>query len=92
MAVLVTAETQGVTDEMHDRMLATLGEQLRGATGFIAHIAGPHEGGWRVMEVWESKEAATEWFARFVHPNLPQGVKPRRTFHEVHAVVVRKPL
>ena len=90
MAVLVTGETVGVTKEMHDGMLAKLGEQLRGAKGFIAHIAGPYEEGWRVMEIWETKEDATEWFAKFVHPNLPPGVKPRRTFHEVHALVLKK--
>ena len=89
MPVLVSAETVGVTAEMHDGMLAKLGEHLRSAKGFIGHIVGPYGEGWRVMEIWETKEDATDWFAKFVHPNLPPDVKPRRTFHEVHAVIFK---
>lgn len=88
MPVLVIGETTGVTPEMHDGMLAALGEQLRQAKGFITHLAGPLGDGWQVLEVWETKEDATRWFAEFVHPNLPPGVKPKRTFHELHAVVL----
>jgi hypothetical protein len=36
--------------------------------------------GRRVMEVWQSKAEATQFFARYVAPNLPPGIQPKRTF------------
>jgi heme-degrading monooxygenase HmoA len=90
MAILMIAEVEGQTPEKYDAMLAQMGEPMRKAKGFISHLAGPTEdGGWRVIEVWETKEDATRWFAEAVHPHLPPGVKPRRAFHEVHALVAR---
>ena len=89
MAVLVIADVEGQTPEMYDGMLAQLGEALRGARGFISHLAGPNGASWRVIEVWETKEDATKFFAEVVHPNLPPGVKPRRSLHEVHALLTK---
>jgi hypothetical protein len=89
MAVLVIADVEGQTPEKYDGMLANMAEPMRQAKGFICHLAGPADGSWRVIELWESKEDATKWFAEAVHPNLPPGVKPRRTFHDVHALVMR---
>ena len=48
-------------------------EQIRGAvapgnrtsdisTGLLYHVAGPTENGWRVIEVWESQDAADRFF------------------------------
>ena len=54
MAVLVTADVPGQTQETYDQMLAVLGPVLRQAKGFIAHGAGPAGDGWRSVEIWES--------------------------------------
>ncbi len=89
MAVLMIADVDGQTPEMYDGMLAQLGEPMRRAKGFISHLAGPNGDGWRVIEVWETKEDATKFFAEAVQPNLPPGVKPRRSLHEVHALVTK---
>lgn len=87
MAVLVFAEVDGQTQEAYDGMLALIGARLRAAPGFIAHGAGPLGKGWRTFEVWESAEAATAFFTRFVHPNLPTGVRPRRTMVPLHRLI-----
>jgi hypothetical protein len=88
MAVLVTAEVPGQTKEGYEGMLAVLGPLLRRAKGFIAHGAGPTGAeGWRSFEVWESQEEATEFFAKYIHPNLPPGVKPKRSFLELHSLI-----
>ena len=87
MAVLITADVPGQTQEGYDRMLATLTPLLRQAKGFIAHGAGPDGDGWRVFEIWESQEDATQFFAKYIHPNLPPGVKPRRSVLELHSLV-----
>ena len=87
MAVLITADVPGQTKEAYDQMLNVLGPILRTAKGFIAHGAGPGHDGWKVFEVWESQEDATSFFAKHIHPNLPPGVKPKRTFVELHSLV-----
>ena len=87
MAVLVTADVPGQTKETYDRMLAVLGPVLRQAKGFIAHGAGPAGDLWRSFEIWETPEDATQFFATHIHPNLPPGIKPRRTMLQLHSLV-----
>ena len=89
MAVLVTADVPGQTQEKYDHMLAVLSPALRQAKGFIAHGAGPSAQGWRSFEIWESSEDATSFFAKYIHPNLPEGVKPQRTLLELHSLIRR---
>ena len=87
MAVMITAEVPGQTPEGYDGMIGALGGPLRGAKGFIAHWSHPIEGGWRVYEIWATPDDATQWFAQYVHPNLPPGVTPKRSFQELHNVI-----
>ena len=87
MAVLVTAEVPGQTEQGYDGMLALLATALKQAPGFILHTAHPIEGGWRILEVWESQKEASDFFAKFVHPNLPPGIKPKRTVQALHRLV-----
>lgn len=90
MAVLVIAHVEGVNEEMHRGMLSALEEPCRNAPGFLGHLAGPNEGAFRVLEVWETKEGAVRFFAEFVHPNLPPGVRPQRSYHELSAVLLKQ--
>ena len=85
MAVLITAEVPGQTKENYDRLLAMLRPLLHEARGFIAHGAGPVDGGWRTFEIWETSDDATRFFAAHIHPNLPPGITPRRTVLKLHA-------
>jgi hypothetical protein len=87
MAVLMTAEVEGQTQPGYDGMLAALSEQLKKAPGFILHTAHPTETGWRIIELWESKDAANQFFARSVAPNLPPGIRPKRTIQDLHSFV-----
>jgi len=54
----------GVTQERSDRVTDAL--RRRGVTlpveGQILHLAGPYNGGWRTVDVWESQEAADRFF------------------------------
>jgi hypothetical protein len=90
MACLVIAHVEGVTAEMHDGMLRMLEEPVRNAKGFLGHLGGPNEGAFRVLEIWETKEDAVSFFAAFVRPNLPPGVRPQRTYHELSAVLLKQ--
>ena len=40
-----------------------------------------------MTEIWESAKDATEFFAKYVDPNLPPGVKPKRRFMELHSLI-----
>lgn len=59
MAVLVTAEVKGQTQTGYDDMLNLLAGHLKQAPGFILHTAHPVEGGWRVIELWETGDDST---------------------------------
>jgi hypothetical protein len=89
MPVLITAIVPGQTKEGYDQAMAVLRPLLAQAKGFIAHGAGASPEGWRVFEVWESQNEATEFFARHIRPNLPPGLKPQRTYLELHNLVVQ---
>ena len=87
MPVMVTADVPGQTPEGYDGMLANLEPLIRRAPGFVMHGAYSDGGVWKVFEIWETKQQATDFFAKYVHPHLPPGVKPRREVHELHALV-----
>ena len=86
MAVLMIGEVPNLTEEIYAGMLEGLKPKLQSAKGFIAHSGGPSpEGGWRVVEMWESEEDGKRWFEENVKPNLPPDIVPNRTYHEVHS-------
>jgi hypothetical protein len=88
MPVLITALVPGQTQEGYDQAMRILRPLLDEAPGFIAHGAGMSPEGWRVFELWESQAQATAFFAEYVRPNLPPGVTPKRTYLELHSLVV----
>lgn len=89
MAVFVTAVVPNQTPEGFDNILNAIEDKLRNAPGFIAVFAHNAEDAWRTMELWESAKHASDFFAQHVHPNLPAGMKPRRTVQELHRLVSR---
>jgi len=88
MAVLIIAEVQGQTQPGYDGMAERLGPALRSAPGFIAHGAHPVDGGWRIVEIWRDKDSADRFFAQHVAPNLPPGIRPKRSLQVLHNLVV----
>ncbi|MFI8522703.1 antibiotic biosynthesis monooxygenase [Streptomyces sp. NPDC085481] len=69
MAVIVTVEIPGGTQEIYERT----NQRITTASwwppeGFLAHAAGPDgSGGWRVIDFWESEQA----FQAFVEKAMP---------------------
>jgi hypothetical protein len=88
MAVLVTAEVQGQTQQGYDGMFAALADVEKQAPGFLLHTAHPIEGGWRIVEIWESKADANQFFAKHVAPNLPPAIHPKRSVQELHSLLM----
>lgn len=90
MPVLMIAEVPNLSEEIYGPMVGQLMPLMRAADGFIAHAGGPSpEGGWRVVEIWESEEDGQKWFDDNVKPNLPPEIVPNRTYHPVHTAFTR---
>jgi len=89
MAVLVTANVEGQTQEGWDQIFGMLGPVIRQAKGFIAVGGGLSHDGWRAFEIWESAQDATDFFAKHVQPNLPPTVKPHRSMVELRTLLMK---
>jgi hypothetical protein len=90
MAVIVIAHAPGQTAAGYDAMLEVLADQARQAPGFVLHSAYCVDGSWQVVELWQSKAQANEFYARQVVPHLPTGVHPKRQVHELHSLVTAR--
>jgi len=87
MTVVITGDVPGQTKEGYEATIVGLGEAMRKAPGFIMHMGHEIDGGWRIMEVWESSRAASDWFAKAVRPFLPPNVKPQRKIQELNTLI-----
>jgi hypothetical protein len=87
VAVAVMVDNPQGSQELYEKIRAHLG--LEKPAGGIFHIAGPSpNGGWRVIEVWESEEEAIRFFQERFIPALRalghDGPPPPREFWPVH--------
>lgn len=87
MAVMMISEGSGLSAQIYDGMLARVGAALRQAPGFVLHMSHPDEAGWRIIEVWNSREEATHFFATHIAPNLPDGIRPKLSFLPLHSLL-----
>jgi hypothetical protein len=61
MAIVQIHELPGMTREQYEQGLREL--NLSGPPpGSHLHAGGPMQGGWRIVEVWESEEAANAFY------------------------------
>lgn len=87
MAVMMISEVGGQSPQGYDAMLATVRDALRQAPGFVMHMSYPGDAGWRIVEVWDSREDASRFFAAHIAPKLPAGIRPKLTFQSLHSLV-----
>jgi hypothetical protein len=75
-------EMPGVTEEMAKKVDAEVGKTP--VAGLIAHVAGPTEVGWRIIDVWESEEDYKRFQVERLNPALQIATRgapsPRRPF------------
>ena len=93
MAIVVTAEVSGLTEEQARQipgMMERLGTQLQQSKGFIAHASGLIPGGFRAVEIWQSREDWQHWFDITVRTAREAGGIPDsdRQFFEAPLVFV----
>lgn len=92
MAVVVVAEVQGGNQQFFDEVAekATPGGQL--PDGCQVQIAGPIEGGWRVITVWDSEERFHQFRSETLIPALREAgagdrIAPTITAQPVHRLL-----
>jgi len=68
MVVAVVAEIRGMPKTQYDQAIAEVQDQLRQAPGFMGHAAGPMEGGYRIMELWNSREECERFLQQTIMP------------------------
>ncbi len=86
MAVAMMIDNPQGSQELYEKIRAHIG--LEKPAGGIFHIAGPSpNGGWRVIEVWDTEEEAARFLQeRFIPALRELGVEgpPPREFWPVH--------
>jgi hypothetical protein len=83
-------DNPAVSQEQYDKVREHLG--LDAPAGGIVHIAGPSpNGGWRVIEVWESEDDAERFFQERLRPAFEavgiSGPPPQPQFWPVHSYI-----
>jgi hypothetical protein len=69
MTVAMMVDNPDGSQEIYDRVREVIG--LERPAGGIFHVAGPGpDGGWRVLEIWESEEEAKRFFTEQVRPAI----------------------
>jgi hypothetical protein len=89
MAVAMMVDTPEGSQEIYERVRDLLGVEGRGPASGIIHLAGPGpNGGWRVIEVWESERDARAFLQERLLPAVEAvgapGPLPQPQFWPVH--------
>ena len=90
MPVAILYELPGMTQAQYDRLMReAFNDKL--APGVISHSAGPMEGGWWAVDVFESQEAADRLGQQLLPGLQALGVTqpPRLTPRQVHNILTR---
>ena len=72
MAVGMLQELQGVTLDRYQQISETMGVEQNPPDGLIVHTAGEVEGGMRVFDIWESREAIDRFTEERLMPAVQQ--------------------
>lgn len=72
MAVGLIIEIPGMTPEMYDEVNGKANAPDDPPDGLLFHMAGPSDGGWRVVDAWESRAAFDRFAAEKLGPILSE--------------------
>ena len=91
MAIVVIDQAPGVTAEQFEALQQKFNESTNPPSGLNVRIAGPVEGGWRVISVGESQEAFEAFHRSQLTPALQQmGIaKDQLQISPLHSVMIR---
>ena len=92
MAVGIRIKMQGVTAEQFDKLEAAVNARNDRPDGLIFHASGPIDGGWGVLDFWESRAQFDTFAAGRIGPGVQAaGVQAEPEIHEfpVHEYLSR---
>ncbi len=89
MAVVVIDHAPGFTAEQWEAMQRRFNEPANPPSGIIVQLAGPFEGGWRVISVWQSQEAYEAFRRDRLAPVIQQmGIADQVQIAPLHSVMI----
>ena len=96
MATGMLLEIDGLDDKRYERINDALDLYNNPPKGLIFHTAGPtNSGGWRVLDIWESKDLFDRFFRQRLQPAFNQvGLNEppsRQEFFPIHNAYVPQP-
>ena len=92
MAIVVVSEIEGGNQEFYEKVTDQTMPGGQMPDGAQIHIAGPVEGGWRVITVWESEDHYNDFREEKLIPALEaagegERIAPQMTTNPVHRVL-----
>jgi hypothetical protein len=89
MAVAVVIDVPKGNQQFYDQIIPTLFPNGELPEGWLLHIAGPTEDGWRIVNVVPSQEGFEAFAHETLGPALQQleGVAPEMTFFPVYRLI-----
>jgi hypothetical protein len=94
MAIVLVHQGPTVTQERYDEVVRRLSGKSRmeapgdwPVAGLLAHVAGPGEGGFRVVDVWESEDAARRFGDRLMPVLEEVGIKEQPEVYPAYVFV-----
>ncbi len=87
MAVALLLEFPGATQEQFGQVAEKVGS--KSPPGLLYHVEGSIEGGWRVVDVWESQEAVDTFFQETLGQVLQEAgiAVPHPQFWPAHRII-----
>jgi hypothetical protein len=90
MAVVIVNEMQGADQGVYDKVTSKVMPGGALPEGCQLHIAGPMEGGWRVITVWDSEETFRQFRDNTLIPTLQDSGEGDRIAPKITAQPVYK--
>ena len=92
MAVVIVNEIEGGSQEMYDSVNPKVMEGGNLPDGCQLHIAGPMDGGWRVITVWDSEDQFQQFRDEKLLPALKEAgegdrIAPNISAQPVHNLI-----
>jgi hypothetical protein len=89
MAVAVLVEIPGGTKHQYEQVASQIFRDGTLPEGWLVHVAGPAEGGWRVVNVVQSQEEFEQFARETILPATRQAgeAPPKFSFFPVHTLI-----
>lgn len=93
MAIVCIQDFDGSSQETYDKIMANV-DASNPPAGHIVHTAGPTEGGWRIVDIWETEEHMRRFQAERLFPAIEAAAvefpaEPRVAVHPAHVLMVQ---